>query len=154
MNINTTSYIACFAVGCFVTFVSLYNYYERKIDEIELSSYKTNIERADKAITTERELHSYFNTKTNEIYDEIKLIDLSYNNATNIMFNNDNTSKTVLSKSSKTSNTVSESGSECSCKNTAKFQRLYEQQLMIARDCDINAVYLNKLIDLYNRVSQ
>ena len=126
---------------------------ERKIDEIELSSYKTNIERADKAIATERELHSYFNTKTTEISDEIKLIDLSYNNATNIMFN-DNTSKTVLSKSTKTSNTVSESGSECSCKNTAKFRILYEQQLMIARDCDINAVYLNKLIDLYNRVSQ
>lgn len=154
MNLNTTSYIACFTAGCFVTFVSLYNYYERKIDEIELSSYKTNIERADKAIATERELHSYFNTKTTEISDEIKLIDLSCNNAANIMLNNDNTSKTVLSKSTKTSNTVSESGSECSCKNTAKFRKLYEQQLMIARDCDINAVYLNKLIDLYNRVSQ
>lgn len=47
--------------GCFVTFVSLYNYYERKIDEIELSSYKTSIERADKAIATERELHSGIN---------------------------------------------------------------------------------------------
>ena len=154
MNISTASYISCFAAGCFVTFVSLYNYYERKIDEIELSSYKTNIERAETTLAKERELHSYFNTKTIEISDEIKLIDLSYNNATNIMLNNDNTSKTVLQDSSRTSSTNSQSGSECSCKNTAKLQRLYEQQLMIARDCDINAVYLNKLIDLYNRVSQ
>lgn len=153
MNISTASYISCFVAGCFVTFVSLYNYYERKIDEIELLSYKTNIERAETTLAKERELHSYFNTKTIEISDEIKLIDLSYNNAANIMLN-DSSSKTVLQDSSRTSSTNSQSGSECSCKNTAKFRKLYEQQLMIARDCDINAVYLNKLIDLYNRVSQ
>ena len=55
-----------------------------------------------------------------------------------------------------TTTTKAISQSKCQCDGTdkAKLRKLYEQQLTIARDCDITATYYNNLIDLYNGVKQ
>lgn len=49
---------------------------------------------------------------------------------------------------------ISQSTCKCNGTDKAKLQRLYEQQLTVARDCDITATYYNNLIDLYNGVKQ
>ena len=57
-----------------------------------------------------------------------------------------------LSESSSSTADNSKSANKCSDKDRAKLQRLYEEQLTLARDCDINAIHLNQLIDLYNSI--
>lgn len=49
--------------------------------------------------------------------------------------------------------TVSKKTDGCSAKDQAKLQRLYERQLMIAKDCDITATYYNHLLEMYQSVS-
>ena len=59
-----------------------------------------------------------------------------------------------LSTDTTTTKAISQSTCKCNGTDKAKLQRLYEQQLVIARDCDITATYYNNLIDLYNGVKQ
>lgn len=59
-----------------------------------------------------------------------------------------------VSSNSKTSISISQSKFQCDGTDKAKLRKLYEQQLTIARDCDITASYYNNLIDLYNKVSK
>lgn len=59
-----------------------------------------------------------------------------------------------LSTDTTTTKAISQSICKCNGTDKAKLQRLYEQQLVIARDCDITATYYNNLIDLYNGVKQ
>lgn len=66
---------------------------------------------------------------------------------------NTSSSKDVSSNSSTTSS-ISQSKCQCDGTNKTKLRELYEQQLTIARDCDITASYYNNLIDLYNKVSK
>lgn len=59
-----------------------------------------------------------------------------------------------LSTDTTTTKAISQSTCKCNGADKAKLQRLYEQQLTVARDCDITATYYNNLIDLYNGVKQ
>ena len=59
-----------------------------------------------------------------------------------------------LSTDTTTTKAIPQSTCKCNGTDKAKLQRLYEQQLVIARDCDITATYYNNLIDLYNGVKQ
>ena len=59
-----------------------------------------------------------------------------------------------LSADTTAAKAISQSTCKCNGADKAKLQRLYEQQLVIARDCDITATYYNNLIDLYNGVKQ
>lgn len=59
-----------------------------------------------------------------------------------------------VSSNSKTSISISQSKCQCDGTNKTKLRKFYEQQLTIARDCDITASYYNNLIDLYNKVSK
>lgn len=42
---------------------------------------------------------------------------------------------------------------KCNRQDNAKFQRFYEQQLVVARDCDITASYYNRLLEMYKTIS-
>lgn len=59
------------------------------------------------------------------------------------------TNTAALSSDASATSSVQKGRCECSAKDKAKLQRLYEQQLVVARDCDINSTYLNKLIEWY-----
>lgn len=60
----------------------------------------------------------------------------------------------TLSEDAGSATAVSQGKCGCSGSDKAKFQRLYEKQLMIAKDCDINATYLNNLIEWYGGISK
>lgn len=67
----------------------------------------------------------------------------------------DNTSSSKdVSPNSSTTSSISQSKCQCDGTDKTKLRKLYEQQLTIARDCDITASYYNNLIDLYNKVSK
>lgn len=58
-------------------------------------------------------------------------------------------SQDSVSDTATASRRVSESTGPSSGYDRAKLQRLYEKQLMIARDCDITAAHYNRLIEFY-----
>lgn len=51
-----------------------------------------------------------------------------------------------------TARTVSKETCRCGTKDQAKLQRLYERQLVIAKDCDITATYYNHLLEMYQQL--
>ncbi len=58
-----------------------------------------------------------------------------------------------LSDTPAASPAVSEKKCGCSATDRTKLQRLYEQQLVIARDCDITTSYYNRLLEMYKTIS-
>ena len=76
-------------------------------------------------------------------------------NALQLQFSEYTDSDTAtLSEDASASSAVSQGKCGCSGADKAKFQRLYEKQLMIAKDCDINATYLNNLIEWYGSIGK
>lgn len=59
-----------------------------------------------------------------------------------------------LSSTASTAGAVSDCECRCNGKDTEKLRRLYQEQLIVARDCDINATYLNNLIEWYGSISK
>lgn len=71
------------------------------------------------------------------------------------LHNEDNTSSdSDMSSTASTAGAVSDCECRCDDKNAAKLRRLYQEQLIIARDCDITASHYNELIRYYESVSQ
>lgn len=60
----------------------------------------------------------------------------------------------TLSPDASTSSAVSQGKCGCSGKDKRAFQKLLNDQMIVARDCDINATYLNNLIEWYGMISQ
>ena len=58
------------------------------------------------------------------------------------------------SMSNDTRSTEPVSGTRCKCvkDNGAKLQRLYKQQLTVAKDCDITTSYYNSLLKIYDGI--
>lgn len=61
---------------------------------------------------------------------------------------------TTLSEDASTSSAVSQGKCGCSGKDKSAFQKLLNDQMIVARDCDINATYLNNLIEWYWSISK
>lgn len=66
----------------------------------------------------------------------------------------DGDSASALPADSKATGGVSKGSCKCGGKDTRALQKLLDEQMTLARDCDINATYLNSLIDLYNSMSK
>ena len=67
----------------------------------------------------------------------------------------DNTGRNSdMPSTASTAGTVSDCECRCDGKNTTKLRRLYQEQLIIARDCDITASHYNELIKFYEHISQ
>lgn len=62
-------------------------------------------------------------------------------------------SQSGVSSSSGATGRISAGADKSSGYDRAKLQRLYERQLVIARDCDITAAHYNQLIDFYTKAS-
>ncbi|MEE0891771.1 MAG: hypothetical protein U0M61_08035 [Succinivibrio sp.] len=79
--------------------------------------------------------------------DELNALQLQFTEYTD----SDNS---ALSKDASTSSAVSQGKCGCSGKDKRAFQKLLNDQMIVARDCDINATYLNNLIEWYGMISQ
>lgn len=63
-------------------------------------------------------------------------------------------STSTLPSDASASGSVQKDKCKCSGKDQAKLQRLLNEQLIVAKDCDITATYYNHLIDWYNSISK
>lgn len=57
-----------------------------------------------------------------------------------------------MSDNTRASLPVQRASCKCTCDNGAKLQKLYKQQLTVAKDCDITTSYYNSLLKLYESV--
>lgn len=74
-------------------------------------------------------------------------LNLRYAELSNLRLQSDN-SDDSMPRASNSSRVASRSTCQCAKQNREKLQRLYEQQLTIARDCDITATKYNELLQL------
>ena len=77
--------------------------------------------------------------------DELNALQLQFSEYTD-------SDSATLSKDASASSAVSQGKCGCSGKDKRAFQKLLNDQMIVAKDCDINATYLNRLIDWYSQL--
>ena len=157
-------YSAC--VGFITFFVGAYAGYSFSDAKAEAKQYKANIEALEiereeliKQVEKEHEYQQTAKAASQKAEEDLADLESRYADAINALndlqlqqLSYDNQDAEPLSESSSSTADNSKSSNKCSQQDRAKLQRLYEEQLTLARDCDINAIHLNQLIDLYNSI--
>lgn len=92
----------------------------------------------DRALTTEKDLNRQFDFRRGALYDRLRADSAR--------------SENNMSDSAKAPVAIQTSECKCHVVNRREFQRLYEKQLIVARDCDITAMHYNELINLWNEM--
>lgn len=151
------------AVIASVTWYLTSSYYQIKLVSME-KQYEQILNEAQKAKTQkEQEFFTEAINVQSGLSKDIQNVTSTYNQYFSDLLpgdssrlqQSDNTSSSKdVPSNSKTSISISQSKCQCDGTDKAKLRKLYEQQLTIARDCDITASYYNNLIDLYNKVSK
>ena len=136
--------------------------YEAKFEEYRAEQAQAVIKQQEEFRKQERERYAQVSTIQSNLADGVADVIKSYNalndsmdsfNANSLLNNKDSaTDSKQMSTDTNTTSRVQECKCECSRVNRAKLQRLYQQQLIVARDCDITATHYNQLIKLYNSI--
>lgn len=136
--------------------------YEAKFEEYRAEQAQAVIKQQEEFRKQEAERYAQVSTIQSNLADGVADVIKSYNTLTdsmdsfnaNSMLNNKDSatdSKQVSATTSSTSRVQ-----DCRCERTtadrARLQRLYQRQLIVARDCDITATHYNQLIKLYNSI--
>ena len=153
MNPYLLNFLLGGALGAMVTWSVTYEHYQHEIDKINQAGISAAVEALEKQHQVERDL--YFSTREVEggLYDEIDSINSTFDlYLSDDWLHNESgrPGETALSENAGDTGSVQTSECRCDVKNSAEFQRLYEQQMTVARDCDINAAHLNSLIKMVN----
>ncbi|MGN0903416.1 MAG: hypothetical protein ACI4M9_09020 [Succinivibrio sp.] len=131
---------------------------ERDKLNFQLTALKAENTNLIKQLEVENERHNQTQITVAETQKDLADLEMRYSNAINelnllqLQSDTSSSNRATLSSDADSSSTVSESRCECSFKDREKFQRLYEKQLTIARDCDITTIHYNQLINLYNGI--
>lgn len=163
MDINKYIQFLSAAVIAGVTWYLTSSYYQIKITKMEKQSEQI-LNEAQKAKTQkEQEFFTEALNVQSNLSEDIQNVTSTYNHYFSDFLPGDSSglqqsgnasgSKDVSSNSEVTTS-ISQSKCQCDGTDKTKLRKLYEQQLTIARDCDITASYYNNLIDLYNKVSK
>lgn len=163
MAINKYIQLLSAAVIASVTWYLTSSYYQIKLVSME-KQYEQILNEAQKTKTQkEQEFFTEAINVQSNLSEDIQNVTSTYNQYfsdflpgdSSRLQQSDNTSSSKdVPSNSKTSISISQSKCQCDGTDKAKLRKLYEQQLTIARDCDITASYYNNLIDLYNKVSK
>lgn len=136
--------------------------YEAKFEEYRAEQAKAVIKQQEEFRKQEAEQYAQVSTIQSNLADGVADVIKSYNTLTdsmdsfnaNSMLNNKDSATDTKQVSATTSSTSRVQ--DCRCERTtadrAKLQRLYQRQLIVARDCDITATHYNQLIKLYNSI--
>ena len=136
--------------------------YEAKFEEYRAEQAQAVIKQQEEFRKQERERYAQVSTIQSNLADGVADVIKSYNtlndsmdsfNANSMHDNQD--SATDTNQVSATTSTTSRV-QDCRCERITvdreKLQRLYQRQLIVARDCDITATHYNQLIKLYNSI--
>jgi len=149
--------ISFLLLGLFIGWKVTSTYFEAEMNamllQIQEQEQKSHVEALEKTIKNTETLTvklGELNNETSNINN--KFMSLSKFNIEQLR-PEDTSSDTALRPDTRTTErTTTEKKDRCVRQDRAKFQRLYEQQLEVARDCDITATYYNKLLELYKNV--
>lgn len=144
--------LTTFALGALVGWSWTSDRYQSKMAEITSAGVHAEMENIQKQRDTEQEL--YFTTQQHEaqLNEQVDAINHNFELLLDgwMYTDSDSSGETALSENATDTGTVSDCECRCNVENSAKFQKLYERQMMVARDCDINAAHLNALIKMVN----
>lgn len=136
---------------------------QAEIERLNVAKYALDQERANLIQQLEVE-HEHQKTaqinaaKTQEDLDDLEkryASAIDELNALQLQFSEYTDSDTAtLSKDAGSATAVSQGKCDCSGKDKRAFQKLLNDQMIVAKDCDINATYLNNLIEWYGSISK
>lgn len=136
---------------------------QAEIERLNVAKYALDQERANLIQQLEVE-HEHQKTaqinaaKTQEDLDDLEkryASAIDELNALQLQFSEYTDSDTAtLSKDAGSATAVSQGKCDCSGKDKRAFQKLLNDQMIVAKDCDINATYLNNLIEWYGNISK
>lgn len=129
--------------------------YEHNMQEFINSELRQQIQAVEDARNKEQEYREKVDKTTRQAKEAIDVVNAHYRKLLNdSLSKSSSSSNNNMSTDSKASTTIQKSTSKCIEQHRAKLQRLYEQQLIIARDCDITATHYNELIELFNELNK
>ena len=136
---------------------------QAEIERLNVAKYALDQERANLIQQLEVE-HEHQKTaqinaaKTQEDLDDLEkryASAIDELNALQLQFSEYTDSDTATLPSDATAaSAVSQGKCDCSGKDKRAFQKLLNDQMIVAKDCDINATYLNNLIEWYGSISK
>lgn len=136
---------------------------QAEIERLNVAKYALDQERANLIQQLEVE-HEHQKTaqinaaKTQEDLDDLEkryASAIDELNALQLQFTEYTDSDTAtLSEDAGSATAVSQGKCDCSGKDKRAFQKLLNDQMIVAKDCDINATYLNNLIEWYGSISK
>jgi seryl-tRNA synthetase len=146
--------------------VGVYAGYSFSDAKAEAKQYKANIEALEiertelfKQLEKEHEYQQTAKAASQKAEEDLADLESRYADAINALndlqlqqLSYDNQDAEPLSESSSSTADNKENRNKGCYADRAKLQKLYEEQLTLARDCDITAIHLNQLIDLYNSI--
>jgi hypothetical protein len=146
--------------------VGVYAGYSFSDAKAEAKQYKANIEALEiertelfKQLEKEHEYQQTAKATSQKAQEDLADLEDRYADAINALndlqlqqLSYDNQDAEPLSESSSSTADNKENRNKGCYADRAKLQKLYEEQLTLARDCDITAIHLNQLIDLYNSI--
>ena len=149
--------ISFLLLGLFIGWKVTSTYFEAEMNamllQIQEQEQKSHVKALEKTIKNTETLTvklGELNNETSNINN--KFMSLSKFNIEQLRTEDTSSDTTLRSDTRITERTTTEKKDRCVRQDFAKFQRLYEQQLEVARDCDITATYYNKLLELYENV--
>lgn len=129
--------------------------YEHNMQEFINSELQQQIQAVEDARSKEQEYREKVDKTTRQAKEAIDVVNAHYRKLLNDSLSKSSaSSNNSVPAASTPSATVSKSSCKCPNQNREKLQRLYEQQLIIARDCDITATHYNELIELFNELNK
>ena len=152
MNFNYISIaIIAFWCGWFVNGLR----YENNMQNYINKELQQQIQAVEDAKAKEHEYREKADKTTRQAKEAIDAVNAHYHKLLNDSLSKSSaSSQDSVPAASGSSGPISKSTSKCTEQHRAKLQRLYERQLVIARDCDITAAHYNELIDFYEGLSK
>lgn len=149
--------ISFLLLGLFIGWKVTSTYFEAEMNamllQIQEQEQKSHVEALEKTIKNTETLTVKLGELNNETSNvNNKFMSLSKFNIEQLRTKNTSSDTTLRPDTRITERNATEKKDRCVRQDYAKFQRLYEQQLEVARDCDITATYYNKLSELYKNV--
>lgn len=144
--------IGSFGFGAFVTS----NHYQKKIADFKADAALQYAQALEAKSTREKYLQDKANSAATQAAKEKNEIEARYKSlladaADAFSLHADGArSKNGVPGDASAPGAVSERANQRAGADGAKFQKLYQEQLAIARDCDITAAHYNELINLWN----
>lgn len=136
--------------------------YEAQFEEYRAEQAQAVIKQQEEFRKQEAEQYAQVSTIQSNLANGVADVIKSYNTLNDSIDSfdvngmHDNQDSATDTKQMPTTTSATNRVQDCRCERStadrARLQRLYQRQLIVARDCDITATHYNQLIKLYNSI--